>query len=365
MKKLISIASVAVLTLSFSIPSLANAVKLNDLGESTYRVEIERLVEDGTISGYVDGTFKPQNGITRGELARILAATLNLEEDKDAAEHFTDVKGKWNQGFVGALYKSNIMVGIGSNEFGQGNDVTREELAVILLRVFGLEKTANELALDTQFKDAEDISTWARNSVAFASSIGIIDGIKNEDGSFSFSPKSFGERELVAKLVYELKYNKESYDEAIAAIKGQTNVETKKDEVKTENNSGKDSTVGGKPNGNKPNDDKPNENKPSYDSIVSKYRGQLSSLEGSLNGQLSSLISSAMEEYKSGGSASEILSKYMDMAYSLEADADSDVSSILSGLSSELSSNGYDTNVISELESEYEAAKEAARDLLP
>ncbi|WP_195837912.1 S-layer homology domain-containing protein [Tissierella pigra] len=362
MKRISSIVLALVLTLSFAIPSLADTVKLNDLGDSKYKVEIEKLVEDGTISGYLDGTFKPQNGITRGELARIIAVTLNLEEDKNVAEHFTDVRGKWNQGSVGALYKANIMIGVSSDKFGQEQNVTREELAVILLRTFGLEETVKELDLDIEFKDAEDISAWARNAVAFVKSIGLMDGIENEDGSFTFLPKSFGERELVAKLVYELKYNREKYTEIIAIIMEESNSETKKDEKKTEDNSKKDNTVGDKSSANKSNENKPNENKPSQSSIVSKYRGQLLSLRSSVNGELSSLISSAVAEYKSGGDYNEIYSRYMDMAYELEADTDSQVSSILSELSRELSENGYNTEVISELEAEYQEAKDEARD---
>ena len=250
MKRLFTIILSIILTVSFAIPSLAVTGGLNDLGDSKYKVEIEKLVEDGTISGYVDGTFKPQNGITRGELAKILAVTLNLEEDKDAAEHFDDVKGKWNQGFVGALYKTGTMVGVGQDKFGQDNNVTREELAVILLRIFDLETIADELSLDVEFVDFEETADWAKNAVAFINKIGLMNGIGNEEGFISFAPKAFGERQLVAKLIYELKYNKEVYEEIIVEIRGTINTEEKKDETKTEEKLGED--------------------KPSYDSIVSK-----------------------------------------------------------------------------------------------
>lgn len=345
MKRLLTVILAMVLIVSFAIPSLAVTEGLKDLGDSKYKVEIQKLVEDGTISGYVDGTFKPQNGITRGELAKILAITLNLEEDKDAAEHFIDVKGKWNQGFVGALHKAKIMIGVGPDKFGQDNDVTREELAVILIRIFGLEETSNELALYAEFKDAETIASWAKNAVAFANKIGLMNGIENEDGLFSFLPKIFGERELVAKLVYELKYNREAYEEVIITIKEAVDAEESKNETKIE--------------------EKPAENKPSYDSIVSKYYAKLSSLESRAAQQAESLMTKAKAEYDankntSGFSASELYDKYKSIAEGIASEIDGQVSSILSSLESELSSHGYDTSVVGDFQAQYDAARSAA-----
>lgn len=350
MKRIFNIILTILLIISIGIPSVVTAEGLKDLGDSKYKVEIEKLVEDGTINGYVDGTFRPKSGITRGELAKILAVTLNLKEDKDAAKHFIDVNGKWNQGFVGALYKAKIMIGIGPDKFGQDNDVTREELAVILLRIFGLEQVANELALDIEFIDGEGVASWANNAVAFANKIGLMNGIENENGSISFSPKAFGERELVAKLVYELKYNKEAYEEIIETLREKTNAEKPKEETSTEQ---------------KLEDGKTSEDKPSYDSIVSKYMSSLTALQASVSAQADSLISQAKEEYNAnkntpGFSASDLYDKYMGIAQSVIAEVDGQVSSILTSLESELSGYGYDTSVVADLQAQYESAKSEA-----
>lgn len=343
MKRITTIIMIIIFVFSFSISTIATSKLLTDIIDSNYKIEIEKLVEDGTINGYEDGIFKPHNTITRGELTKILSITLNLEEDKEAAVHFTDVKGKWNQGYVGSLFKANIMIGIGPDAFGQDNNVTREELAVILLRIFELEETANELELDVEFDDSELIASWAKNAVALAYKIKLINAIENNDNTHSFMPKGLAERELVAKLIYELKYNKENYDEAILKLKDDVEGLNSSIESTEENQ-----------------DTKIIENKPSYESIVSKYQNQLSSLESSLSSQLSSLISSAKEELKNGSTLGEVSSKYMGLAYSLEASADSQVSSILSSLSSELRNHGYDSSIVDSLQSQYEAAKDAA-----
>lgn len=328
------------LLLSFAIPSLAEGLK--DLEGSKYKVEIEKLVEDGTLTGYPDGTFKPMNGITRGELAKILAVTLKLEEDKESAKHFADVVGKWNQGYVGALYKAKIMIGIGQDKFGQDNDVTREELAVIMLRIFNLEELANEMALEIELNDIASISTWAKNAVTFASKIGLMESLEGK-----FEPKALGERELVAKLVYELKYNKETYDESIEVLKGEIKGEAKPEDKKE--------------------DSKPAEtgqNKPSQESIVSKYYAMLSSLQSNAQSQYDSLYAQAKVEYEAnknnpGFSPSELYAKYEAIGLGKLAEIDGQVSSILSSLESELSSHGYDTSVVADFQAEYDAARSA------
>lgn len=343
MRRLLAVILALALSIGMLIPSTVQAEGLNDLEDSAYKMEIEKLVEDGTILGYEDGTFRPKNSITRGELAKILAVTLKLEENKEAAAHFVDVVGKWHQGYIGALYNANIMIGISADKFGAANNVTREELAVILLRIFELEEIANELNLELEFDDAEEIATWAKNAVAFAHKIGLMDGIKFEDGSYKFSPKKFGERELVAKLVYELKYNKEYYEEVISKIRTTSNVGDIEEPTDNQDNNQGDGEQG--------------KEIPSYESIVSKYYNMLTSLEASVNSRIDELIAQAKEEYKNGVPYEEIYKKYMAIVKSFEAEVDSKVNSILSNLMAELSKYGYETSVVDEFRSYYESVK--------
>lgn len=181
-------------------------------------MEIEKLVEDGTINGYPDASFRPKEGISRGELAKIIFVTLELEENKDAADHFVDVRGKWHAGYIGELYDSKIMLGTSDTSFDADRNVSREELSLIALRIFDLEGLAGELALETDFKDKEDIASWSKDAVGVIRELGLINGIQVEDGGSKFQPKDFAERELVAKVVYELKYQMEDYKGLIEEI---------------------------------------------------------------------------------------------------------------------------------------------------
>lgn len=349
MKRIIALIFAAVLCISFSMPSIASSEGLIDLESSKYSVEINKLVDDGIISGYTDGTFRPKNNITRGELATVLVKALGLEENKAAAEHFTDVNGKWHQGYIGALFEKGIFVGKSETNFGAEDNVTRQELAALVIRIFGFQDIADKMTVELNFADASDIGIWAQSAVSFATKIGLMDGIENEDGTVSFLPLQAGERELIAKLVYELKYNRDTYTEKINSLLEVVGILDESASTESEQ---------------KPADES-NEEKPSYDSIVSKYLDKLSSLENKISGQLSSLMDKAMKEYNSGVPVSELIDKYLSQALSLESSADSQVSSLLSGLSGELSAHGYDTSVVGELQAQYEAIKQSLRDSIP
>ena len=357
-KKIFTAILSMVLILAIALPSMASSKELKDLDSSIYKSEIEKLIEDEIISGYSDGTFRPKNHITRGELSKILVLALDLEENKEAAEHFIDVKGKWSQGYVGALCEAGIMVGH-ENKFGQDRNVNREELATILLRVFELEETVKEMDLSIEFSDADKVSDWAKDGVAFVSKIGLMNGIESKDFSINFQPKAFAERELVAKLGYEIKYNKKVYEKLIKELLGIGDIEKPEEKPKDELTK-KETTEKDKPQDTETKGKK-EENKPSYDSIVSKYHGELLALESSVDSELSSLISQAKEEYNNGVSAGEILSKYKGKVSSLEASTDAKVESILSSLSNELSTYDYDTSIVDEFRAEYQEKKDSAR----
>ncbi|MFD1953929.1 S-layer homology domain-containing protein [Paenibacillus thailandensis] len=194
----------------------AGAVSLSDIDSSYAKQEITALVNEGIISGFEDGTFKPAESMTRAQLAKVIVLAMGLEEDAETANIFTDVKeGVWYAGYVGALVKSGITQGTSATTFSPGNTVTREELAVFFIRAFGLSDMANSLTTGSGLTDFGQVSSWAKASVSLASGIGFIKGIEVADGSFKFNPKGKADRQGLARLTYEFFFNKSAYlDEA-------------------------------------------------------------------------------------------------------------------------------------------------------
>lgn len=347
MKKRVLFLLSTVLVLSLLIPAFVFGDCLTDIETSLYKDEIEKLVEDGIIFGYPDKTFKPEGTISREELVSILVKALKLEEDKDAGSNFIDVKGTWSEGIVGAVYNKGIMIGKSKTEFGPKDNITKEEMAVLLLRAFGLEEVSKELKLETEFEDNEVLGLWSKYSVALAFKLELFNATTNKDGTMSFNPKSFVDRQTVAKLVYELISNEEVYNERVNTLKLELE------------STGENKDVNDDANKNEANNEKP-----TYDSIVAKYTNQLSLLESKYSGILDSLMSKAKAEYEQNKdnpdfSVTELYQRYEGIARGYEVQADSEVSSVLSQLSSELTQYGYDTSIVGELQQQYEAKKEA------
>lgn len=184
----------------------------SDIADSYAVQEIQSLVQAGILAGYEDGTFKPREAMTRAQLAKVLVLALGLEANAAAADAFADVPAdSWFKGFVGALLKTNITDGTSQTTFSPDSPVTREQLAVFFIRALDLETLAIKLPLDTSLSDFDQISDWAKPHVSLAFKIGFLQGIDNGDGTLRFSPLDAADRQALARLAYEFKFNKSLY----------------------------------------------------------------------------------------------------------------------------------------------------------
>lgn len=133
-------------------------------------------------SGYSDGTFKPDQNLTRAEMAKVVASMLNLKSSGTAS--FDDVSSaEWHSGYISAVAESGIVVG-SNGKFMPNEYITRQDAAVILARV--LEFKGKTLKVDDfGFNDNDNISEYALDSVNGLANFGIINGYEG-----NFSPKS-------------------------------------------------------------------------------------------------------------------------------------------------------------------------------
>ncbi|NWL88119.1 hypothetical protein DMN77_11020 [Paenibacillus sp. 79R4] len=94
-------------------------------------------VQTGIVSGYEDGSFRPEAQITRTEMAYMIAKALDLSLEDDVETGFADNKDipKWAKGTVEAIRELGIVSGRGGNKFVPNNTATRAEAVVMLLRM--------------------------------------------------------------------------------------------------------------------------------------------------------------------------------------------------------------------------------------
>ena len=103
-----------------------------------YVSTIKKAKAAGYISGYADGTMKPDNPITREEVAAIITRIMNLSLDEKGIEHFKDKSEiKWSKGYIGAVTTAKYMVGFPDGTFKPLNYITRGEAVYALNNIIG------------------------------------------------------------------------------------------------------------------------------------------------------------------------------------------------------------------------------------
>lgn len=102
---------------------------------------IKVLADKGIINGYPDGTFKPNNPITRTQMAKILSLSFDLPEGP-AFLPFEDVKKRDdNYSYINSLYSFFITSGTSYKTFSPGDKVTRQQLSLFVTRAENYKKT--------------------------------------------------------------------------------------------------------------------------------------------------------------------------------------------------------------------------------
>jgi hypothetical protein len=138
------LALVMVLT-SFSFVSAAP--DFSDMEGHANAEAVARLEALNVLKGYPDGSFKPDNTITRAEFAAVAVRVSGLENVATAAKGlptgFTDVPAwHWASGYVGTAAKTGIVNGIGNGLFAPETPVKYEEAITMIVRALGYEPMA-------------------------------------------------------------------------------------------------------------------------------------------------------------------------------------------------------------------------------
>ena len=150
-----------------------------------YREYAAYMIDSGLMVGITSDTFAPNAPLTRGMLATILYRAAGSPAGNGAAG-FTDVKSdSWYAGGVAWAENHGLMTGYGDNTVRPNNGITRQELAVILWRLaqqMGIDADGGGAALSA-FCDRDKVSAWAVEAMSWACRTGIITGYS--DGSLA------------------------------------------------------------------------------------------------------------------------------------------------------------------------------------
>lgn len=182
--------------------STATKVNFSDIASHWAKASIEEAVSLGFVSGYNDGTFRPNAQITRAEFTVMLSKALQL--DGNYTLNFTDAKNvpAWAKTYVGQAVQAGIISGYKDDTFRPSQNITRAELAVMIQRAAGTTPDANA---QPSFKDNSSIPSWAIPSVAYA----VNNGLMNGRGNNLFAPNANATRAEAVTLILNLLHSKE------------------------------------------------------------------------------------------------------------------------------------------------------------
>ena len=114
------------------------ATALTDIQGTKYEAAVAGLMDLDIISGYSDHTFRPDQPVTRAEMAAIAVRTIdraNFDELRDPA--FTDTENHWAENLIVMAFNAGIVKGIAADRFGPELPVTYAQAATMLLRALG------------------------------------------------------------------------------------------------------------------------------------------------------------------------------------------------------------------------------------
>ena len=203
-RRICAAALTAVLLLS-AAPLSPQARAFSDTSGHWAQADIDKAQSYGLMEGYPDGRFGIGVEITRAEFVTILCRMFDWEMISPTSPSYIDCgTGEWYYSAVETARAHDVMDGAGA--FRPLDYISREEMAVMLVRALGYDTLAQELSsLSLPFTDVKNNVGY----IAIAYDIGMIKGVAGPGGQLKFLPTHSATREEAAAMlvrVYE-RYN--------------------------------------------------------------------------------------------------------------------------------------------------------------
>lgn len=175
----------------------SNKIVLSDISGHWAESRIKEAIKLGFVSGYNDGTFKPDRTITRAEFATILNNAMNIENI--VSIKLSDVYTKdWYYNQVQKSVAVGFFSGYQDNTFRPNNPITRQEAAKVINGAITAGNIDGDGAIN--LKDYNSIQEWAKSSVNLAYNKSYIMGYPDK----TYKPTRALTRAEAVKIIYEI-----------------------------------------------------------------------------------------------------------------------------------------------------------------
>ncbi len=186
----------APVTISKQETTVAPVVVFEDIeGVAWAKDAIHYLYKNKIIAGRDEKTFAPNDNMTRAELAKVLVLAFRL--DGEGAKAFNDVNDNvWYAPYVKIAAANGLIMGDGSGSFNPDKPVSRQDAAVMMYRAIGVKAQSK----NADFTDYMHIAPYAVDAVNYMFEKGIVNGV----GDGRFAPLANITRAEAAKMLYSL-----------------------------------------------------------------------------------------------------------------------------------------------------------------
>lgn len=179
--------------------NLESVASFTDLSEAKWAEEaILFLLNRGVVNGDSDGSFRPNDNITRAEFVKLIATAMGLPFSSTEVP-FGDVNAdSWYAPYVAAVFEKGIVEGDEYRRFNPEANITRQDMVTMLCRAVGVK--SGEAVKTNAFTDSSSISDYATTAVGYFADKKIVNGF--EDGSFG--PLKNATRAEAAMIFYKM-----------------------------------------------------------------------------------------------------------------------------------------------------------------
>jgi hypothetical protein len=184
---------------------LAQGRSFPDIQNNWARSFIEVLAARGVILGFPDGTFRPDEPVTRAQFAAMIRKAFGRAPERSGI-NFVDVPPTyWGLEAIQEAYRTGFLEGYPNNIFQPEQNIPRVQVLVSLVSGLDLSPPNDPATvLSTNFQDAPEIPTFARNSVAAAALNQLV--VNYPDVAF-LNPNQVATRADVAAFIYQALVN--------------------------------------------------------------------------------------------------------------------------------------------------------------
>lgn len=167
------------------------ALVLRDISGHWAEYNIQKALENGVTGGYEDNTFRPGKSVTRAEFCKFVIAAMGLSPVQNPELTFSDRRKipEWARGYIARAVNEGIISGYDDNTFRADREISRQEMASMLIRALKLQAEARARQnYSLNFQDVGQIQSWAKGAVVLAVEKGLISGYA--DNSFGPARKA-------------------------------------------------------------------------------------------------------------------------------------------------------------------------------